>query len=192
MRYRSSNNLGLLSLMIVMTLSGWQQAMAWQTSRTVGYHLPAYRAQEAPKADPAPTEQPAAAVAVAPEVAAASDATESNDPAEISAKKRLEAAKQKLQAAQEKLEAAEEKMRDEINAATERANSDLRVRPGLEEGRRRQMIGMHVRFEHQDNVQAAVLGRSENLFGRCRIDLPARRIIIEHGIDNGREARRAV
>ncbi len=51
MRYRSSNNLGLLSLMIVLTLSGWQQAMAWQTSRTVGYRLPAYRAQEAPKQD---------------------------------------------------------------------------------------------------------------------------------------------
>ncbi len=51
MRYRSSNNLGLLSLMIVLTLSGWQQAMAQLTSRTVGYRSTAYRVQEAPRQD---------------------------------------------------------------------------------------------------------------------------------------------
>ncbi len=60
MRRRISNNPLIWSLMIVLTLSGWQQALAVQSTRSVGHRFTTARAQDEATQDSA-TQQDAAA-----------------------------------------------------------------------------------------------------------------------------------
>jgi hypothetical protein len=78
----------------------------------------------------------------------------------------------------------EHRAEDLLHVADMLADPDHGVGLRLDEGCRRQMIGMRMRFQHHDNPPTVLAGCGDDALGGARIDLAARQVEIKHRVDH--------